>query len=34
LDSSSELGCNQFPVVGVAPKLSLDHGLHGDTLQL
>jgi hypothetical protein len=34
LDSSSELGCNQLPVVDVAPKLSLDHSLHGDTLQL
>jgi hypothetical protein len=35
LDSSSELGCgNQHPVVDVAPKLSLDHSLHGSTLQL
>jgi glucosamine-phosphate N-acetyltransferase len=35
LDSSSELGCgNQPPVVDVAPKLSLDHSLHGSTLQL
>jgi hypothetical protein len=34
LDSSSELGRDQLPVVDVAPKLSLDHGLHESTLQL